>query len=113
MLPWPTPTPLFTITSPSARRTANRGFQRKSNLEVWAYIGGIARAHKMTALQIGGVEDHIHAVVVAPPSLSPSQMAQCLKGDSSKWIHEEFPKLRGFDWAGRLRRIHGQQVSIA
>lgn len=65
---------------------------------VWAYIGGIARAHKMTALQIGGVEDHIHAVVVAPPSLSPSQMAQCLKGDSSKWIHEEFPKLRGFDW---------------
>ena len=64
---------------------------------VWAYIGGIARAHKMTALQIGGVEDHIHAVVVAPPSLSPSQMAQCLKGDSSKWIHEEFPKLRGFD----------------
>ena len=65
---------------------------------VWAYIGGVARAHKMTALQIGGVDDHIHAVVMAPPTLSPSQMAQYMKGDSSKWIHEEFPKLRGFEW---------------
>jgi putative transposase len=29
---------------------------------VWAYIGGVARAHKMTALQVGGMEDHIHAL---------------------------------------------------
>jgi len=61
---------------------------------VWAYIGGIARHHKMTALQVGGIEDHIHALVMAPPTHSPSQIAQYLKGDSSKWIHEEFPKLR-------------------
>jgi len=65
---------------------------------VWAYIGGVARAHKMTALQVGGIEDHNHAVVMAPLTLSPSQIAQFLKGDSSKWIHEEFPKLRGFEW---------------
>ena len=65
---------------------------------VWAYIGGIARAHKMTALEIGGVEDHIHALVTAPATLSPSQIAQFLKGDSSKWIHEEFPALRDFAW---------------
>ncbi len=32
---------------------------------VWAYIGGIARKHKMTALQVGGVEDHIHSLVMA------------------------------------------------
>jgi hypothetical protein len=29
----------------------------------------------MTALQIGGFDDHIHALVVAPPTLSPSQIA--------------------------------------
>ena len=28
----------------------------------------------------------------------PSQIAQFLKGDSSKWIHDEFPKLHGFEW---------------
>lgn len=65
---------------------------------VWAYIGGVARKHKMTALQIGGCDDHIHALVMAPPVLSPSQMAQSLKGDSSKWIHETFPELRNFAW---------------
>jgi len=65
---------------------------------IWAYIGGIARAHKMTALQVGGVDDHIHALVTAPPTIAPFQIAQYLKGDSSKWIHQEFFGLRGFSW---------------
>ncbi len=65
---------------------------------VWSYIGGIARKHKMTALQVGGVEDHIHALILAPPTLAPSKIAQFLKGDSSKWIHEDFSKMRAFEW---------------
>jgi putative transposase len=65
---------------------------------VWAYIGGIARHHKMTGLQVGGVEDQVHALVMAPPTLCPSEIAQYLKGESSKWIHEEFPRLRAFEW---------------
>src|SRR5215510_15300091 len=46
---------------------------------VWAYIGGIARAHNMTALQIGGVDDHIHALIggssnaIAQPDCSVPQ----------------------------------------
>ena len=58
----------------------------------------VARKHKMMALQVGGIEDHLHALVIAPPVYSPSQIAQFLKGDSSKWIHEEFPTMRGFAW---------------
>jgi len=65
---------------------------------VWGYIGGIARAHRLTALQVGGIEDHIHALVTAPPTIAPFQIAQFLKGDSSKWIHEEFSALRNFGW---------------
>ena len=65
---------------------------------VWAYIGGIARKHHLTALQVGGVEDHIHALVLSPPKYAPSQIAQLLKGDSSKWIHEEFPAVRFSSW---------------
>ena len=52
----------------------------------------------MTALQVGGIEDHIHALVTAPSTLSPSQIFQVLKGGSSKWIHLEFPDLKGFAW---------------
>ncbi|MEW6207389.1 MAG: IS200/IS605 family transposase [Acidobacteriota bacterium] len=75
-----------------------RHISQEIEQRVWAYIGGIARAHKMTALQVGGIEDHLHALVTAPPTLSLSQVAQFLKGDSSKWIHAEFPALRGFAW---------------
>ncbi|MBP9663910.1 MAG: IS200/IS605 family transposase [Pyrinomonadaceae bacterium] len=65
---------------------------------VWAYIGGIARKHGMTALQIGGIETHIHALVMAKPVHSPSEIAKYIKGDSSKWIHTEFPDLSAFAW---------------
>jgi putative transposase len=65
---------------------------------IWEFIGGIARTHRMTALQVGGVEDHIHALVTAPPTMAPCQIAQYLKADSSKWMHEEFSRLWNFGW---------------
>jgi len=65
---------------------------------VWAYIGGIARTHGLTALQVCGIENHIHALTMSKPVHSPSQIAQWLKGESSKWIHDEFPHLRKFGW---------------
>ena len=65
---------------------------------VWAYIGGVAKKHGAMPLQIGGCDDHIHALIAAPANLSLSQIAQRLKGDSSKWIHETFPELQGFAW---------------
>ncbi|HLA96581.1 MAG TPA: IS200/IS605 family transposase [Pyrinomonadaceae bacterium] len=65
---------------------------------VWAYIGGVARKHKMTAIQVGGIENHIHALILAKPIVAPFQIAQWIKGDSSNWIHKEFPDIRGFSW---------------
>jgi putative transposase len=66
-----------------------------------AYGGSwaVLRANNgMTALQIGGVEDHIHVLITSPPTLAPSQIAQILKGESSKWIHSEFHRLQQFSW---------------
>jgi putative transposase len=65
---------------------------------IWAFLGGIARENKMTALYIGGTEDHIHILLMAPPAMALSKMVQLLKGGSSKWIHETFPEMRGFAW---------------
>ena len=65
---------------------------------VWRYIGGIARNHNMSAVQVGGIEDHAHALINAKPSWAPSEIAKVLKGESSRWIHEEFPKLSKFGW---------------
>ena len=71
---------------------------RQIEERIWAYIGGIARKREMTALQVGGIENHIHVLVLAKPVVAPSQIAQWLKGESSKWIHDEFPHLSKFGW---------------
>jgi putative transposase len=80
--------------------TKNRVDYIKPEIEqrVWEYLGGIARENKMAALQVGGIEDHIHTLVKALSTLAPSKIAQLLKGGSSLWIHTEFPELRGFAW---------------
>jgi putative transposase len=80
--------------------TKYRQHQIRPEIEnrVWAYIGGIARKHKLTALQIGGIENHVHALIMAARINSPSQIAQWLKGESSKWIHQEFADLKHFAW---------------
>ena len=61
-------------------------------------MGGIARKNDMRALQVGGFDEHIHALLSAPPTISASRIAQVIKGDSSYWIHKEFPSLKGFAW---------------
>lgn len=80
--------------------TKNRREWIKQDLEqrIWEYIGGIARQHGMMALKVRGVEDHIHALINSPPINAPSRIAQILKGESSKWIHETFATMRWFSW---------------
>ena len=65
---------------------------------LYPYLGGIARENKMKALSIGGVEDHVHALVSIPSTISIAKAVQLLKGNSSKWIHETFPNQRLFEW---------------
>jgi|SRR5215813_3687946 len=90
--------------------TKNRAPCIKPDFEsrIWAYIGGIARAHDMLALKIGGMEEHIHALVAAPAALSPNEIAKYIKGDSSKWINREFPWPYPF---GRMGSGHSRLAS--
>src|SRR5919201_6941998 len=52
----------------------------------------------MKALAIGGAVDHVHMLVSLPATLSVAKALQLLKGNSSKWIHETFPKPHAFEW---------------
>jgi putative transposase len=65
---------------------------------VWNYIGGIARKHDLTSLKIGGIENHVHSLVMARPVVAPCKIPMWLKGGSSKWIHDEFSNLCLFAW---------------
>jgi REP element-mobilizing transposase RayT len=65
---------------------------------LFPFLGGIARNNGMTALNIGGVADHVHLLLRIPPALALSKAVQLIKGGSSKWMHETFPNLAGFSW---------------
>ena len=65
---------------------------------LWPFLGGIARQNKMMAIQIGGVEDHVHILLSLPSTISIAKALQLIKGGSSKWVHETFPEQNLFGW---------------
>lgn len=79
-------------------RERKRLIQAELQERLWAYMGGIAKQNDMTAIAIGGVEDHVHLLLGIPASLSVSKAAQLIKGGSSKWIHDTFPSHKDFSW---------------
>lgn len=70
------------------------GFE--SNL--WTYLRGIAKKHRMIPVKISGTEDHVHCLIILPPTLSVSKGVQLLKGGSSKWLNDHYFTDRSFRW---------------
>lgn len=58
-------------------------------------MAGIAKKQGFDALIIGGVRDHVHALLVLPPMMPLAKAIQFLKGSSSKWLHEN---AAAFSW---------------
>ena len=52
----------------------------------------------MKAIEIGGVEDHVHILLSLPSTMTVSKALQLIKGGSSKWVHETFPEHQLFAW---------------
>ncbi|MDZ7715792.1 MAG: IS200/IS605 family transposase [Balneolaceae bacterium] len=70
----------------------------KFESRLWSYLGGIARANNMIPIAIGGVQDHVHALIAIPSTVSMSKSIQLLKGGSSKWLNDNFFRDRTFRW---------------
>ena len=65
---------------------------------IWLYIGGMLRRNNMKFVCGGGTADHVHILMSLPTTISVAKAVQLIKGGSSKWVHETFPKLRVFRW---------------
>jgi putative transposase len=57
--------------------------------KVHGYLVGIVERLGGAARAIGGVEDHVHALIRLPQERSIAEAARVLKANSSKWIHAE------------------------
>lgn len=80
--------------------TKNRADLISQEIEerIWAYIAGVAKRHGITPIQIGGIENHIHGLLGVSTTLSASQVAKAVKGDSSYGIRRESLGMANFGW---------------
>jgi len=65
---------------------------------VWGYMAGIARNHGFEVIKIGGVEDHVHVLLLLPPTIPLSKAVQLLKVSTSKHLNETKTKGDSFTW---------------
>lgn len=63
--------------------------------ELWSYLAGICRNHRMAAIAINGMADHAHILFHLPPTIALAKAVQLLKTNSSKWMNEHG---RNFAW---------------
>ena len=68
------------------------------NDELYKYMTGIINQHEHKLLSIGGMTDHIHALVSMHPKQAPSDLMYELKRSSSLWINENKFVVGKFSW---------------
>jgi REP element-mobilizing transposase RayT len=66
--------------------------------DLHAYLGGIVRGLKGTALAIGGTSDHVHLLARLPAEVAVAECMRITKANSSLWVHERWPERRSFSW---------------
>ncbi|NIL96684.1 MAG: IS200/IS605 family transposase [Planctomycetales bacterium] len=66
--------------------------------ELFAFMGGVAKEHKATILQSGGIEDHVHLLVKIHPSFAIADTIKHIKANSSRWINAQHKTRQRFEW---------------
>ncbi len=65
---------------------------------LYPYIGGVVRTEKGSLYSIGGTTDHIHLYFRWRTDRAVADLMRAVKAGSSKWVHENYPKLGAFAW---------------
>ena len=67
-------------------------------LECHAYLLGITENCGGKSIIVGGYTDHVHLLLDLPATQSVADFVRKLKSNSSKWIHEKWPRRSKFGW---------------
>ena len=62
------------------------------------YCGGILKNHKCHLVEMNNVEDHVHLLFDLHRTEALSDIVKELKEGSSKWLKDQSPDYRGFEW---------------
>jgi putative transposase len=76
---------------PKYRRKVLTGEVQKATKEL---IAECCEHHDLTLLALETDQDHVQVFVSAPPRFAPAEIANLLKGYSSRYLRERFPHLK-------------------
>ena len=65
---------------------------------VFNYIGGIVRSIGGMSFIVGGMPDHIHALISVTPTMALADFVRTVKAKSSRWIKGIAPRHSSFAW---------------
>lgn len=93
--------------------TKGRNKQIDTNVQplLHAYLGGIVRDFGGSALSIGGIEDHVHMLMLLPPRLALSDAKREIKSGSSRWMKEQHEQ--NFAWQSGFAAFSVSQSRVA
>ena len=63
-----------------------------------SYLAGIIKGQGGAAVLIGGTSDHVHILAELGRGRAIADVVRDLKANSSRWLHETYPKRRRFAW---------------
>lgn len=66
--------------------------------ELYIYMKGIARSLNAPALEIGGMEDHVHILLVLPRTSMVSDVVKVIKQGSTNWLKKQESRFWDFSW---------------
>lgn len=58
--------------------------------DLFAYLGGIIREMKGSALIVNGTADHVHMLIRIRPVQAPAEIARVVKANSSRWVRDKW-----------------------
>ena len=62
----------------------------------------IAEEYGFDIITVEIMEDHVHILIEAPPSYSPSEVVQVIKSISARELFKKFPKVKRMMWSGKI-----------
>jgi REP element-mobilizing transposase RayT len=80
--------------------------------DLHAYMGGILRNLKVRTLALNGIEDHVHLLVVLPPTLCTADLMEALKSSSTGWVRKKGGESKTFAWQGGYTAFSVSQSNI-
>src|SRR5947209_16963766 len=72
---------------------------RKPNIvekrRMWKYAAAVATGMDVHPVAIGGMDDHLHLLLVLPPDVTLARVINAIKVNSSRWVKARVP---AFAW---------------